>query len=270
MKKISRRNFLVNLLILLLAILFALLLSEIILRVLKKPVYYVAPSHPKGRYWENFFHQKSKIPDLDYELKPNVRGLHNGIPIQINRFGLRDDEIHLAKLPGQKRITVLGDSFTFGFGVEAKDGYVEKLEQILTQKFPEQKFQVLNFGVGGYNSREEDQVLKFKVSRFSPDLVIIAYSLDDPEIDPVQPLRSFYHPPSWWQYSHLLSILILFKESLKMNLIARTDSTHYLFLQPEKWQVTVQQFRDASQWSMVREKSGAGFGDDSSQYPASL
>ena len=46
------------------------------------------------------------------------------------------------------------------------------------------RFEVLNFGVVGYSTRDEAIALKQKTIPFHPQGVIIGYVLNDPETDP--------------------------------------------------------------------------------------
>ncbi len=232
-----------------LAAVFALSVSELILRILRKPEYYAVSETRKVRAWKRDFHQPSRVPGLDYELRPNANGTYNGIRIRINSFGMRGGEIALQKSLGQKRIVMLGDSFTFGLGVNVEDNYPQNLERLLREKFPSENFQVLNFGVSGYDTRDEAAELARKVEAFSPDLVVIGYCLNDPETSPIQPLKSYFHPPSWWQYSNLLSLLVITKEKLEIMLRSDNDYIRYLYQSPAKWNSTLQSFEEMGNWS---------------------
>ena len=50
-----------------------------------------------------------------------------------NKLGLRDREV-LPKKPGEFRICVVGDSFTFGLGVEEEQTFVRRTEQLLRHR----------------------------------------------------------------------------------------------------------------------------------------
>jgi lysophospholipase L1-like esterase len=131
-------------------------------------------------------------PTLEFELVPYSRGSGNlGESISINSFGARDQEF-AKKQVGQYRIVVLGDSFTFGYGVELKDGYVKRLETLLKDRG--QDVEVLGLGVGSYQTWHHIEQLKHRAPLLRPDSVIIGFFLDD-MIAPVKPQPIHPHNP---------------------------------------------------------------------------
>ncbi|MDD2717775.1 MAG: tetratricopeptide repeat protein [Candidatus Wallbacteria bacterium] len=70
-------------------------------------------------------------------------------------------------------ILCLGDSFTYGFGVEKGSDYPALLEKWLNEHQPNRKFRVVNAGVGGINSRYLLDNLPDNLARYKPDLVTI-------------------------------------------------------------------------------------------------
>ncbi len=61
-------------------------------------------------------------------------------------IGIRDDEIALAD-PARWRVVALGDSFTYGWGVELAETWAKVAERRLPEHWPEA--QVLNLGCPG-------------------------------------------------------------------------------------------------------------------------
>ena len=90
------------------------------------------------------------------------------IEIRTNSFGLRDDKIQLKN--SGPRILILGDSFTFGFGVERDNIYVDLLERKLG-------VDVINAGVGGYDIIHQLEWFRHVGKKFEPDLVVYALYL---------------------------------------------------------------------------------------------
>jgi hypothetical protein len=53
-----------------------------------------------------------------YGLRPNVRSTQVSVLVETNSLGFREREYPVERVAGVHRIAVLGDSFTFGVGVE--------------------------------------------------------------------------------------------------------------------------------------------------------
>ena len=157
------------------------------------PVSYMSPPEPMpADAWRELIHRASSVPGLKYELVPGMEKYSQGVNIKINSHGMRDDE----PLDGEAQllcnILVLGDSYTFGFGVESEETYTNVLEDLLSNHTTDQAVQALNMGVGGYSSRDESLVVKNKGMMWDPDLIVLGYVLNDPETDLIQPRHRDY------------------------------------------------------------------------------
>lgn len=97
--------------------------------------------------------------------------------LRINSMGYRDREHPQEKPPGTFRIAVLGDSFSEARQVPQEDTFWSRLELQLGQceALRNKRVEVMNFGVGGYNTSQELLTLKHDVLKFSPDLVLLAF-----------------------------------------------------------------------------------------------
>ena len=153
----------------------ALLLGEAAVRVsgLGPEVHRIRTHVEKSAY------QASPNPILGYELKPNYRDdnpdLHESFPY-INAHGQRDLERSLKKKPGWKRIVMLGDSVVAGHRLwDLNHTISRQLEQLLWKDHVE----VLNFGMGGYCTRAEVELLRTKALDFDPDMVILVFVKND-------------------------------------------------------------------------------------------
>jgi lysophospholipase L1-like esterase len=113
---------------------------------------------------------------LGWELRPGQPG-HN-------RFGMRGAETVMAKPQNVWRIAIVGDSVTYGLGVEADETFASLLESRLNETGIG-PVEVLNFGVPGYSTFQEYVLLKNRVLRFDPDLVVVTFTPDDVETSPV-------------------------------------------------------------------------------------
>jgi len=223
---------------------FGFLLAEVLTRYIS-PSNYMKPVRPKPKnVWRELLHQPSEVPGLAYELAPNKQKVSTGpgnqwrAVVVTNSAGMRDSPL-LDPKPGQTLINfvVLGDSFTFGFGVENEATYANVLERILNQSNAEKDiiYQVLNMGVGGYSTRDESLVLEHKVQAYAPKLVIVGYVLNDPEIDPIQPLHRYYHEPRWWQQVNLFRMIAKLKLDYDIKRIGNGNYKHFLHNTDRKW-----------------------------------
>lgn len=102
-----------------------------------------------------------------------------------NQLGLRDKELKENR-DGKIRIIVLGDSFTEGAGVPKDRTFPSVLERLLNAKQGPTRYEVLNFGQRGSNTREEIELFKKVGRKLSPDIVILQYTDNDAETHPAK------------------------------------------------------------------------------------
>lgn len=127
-------------------------------------------------------------PNLSFSNLPNGNAFLMGQDVQISSQGLRDREYTFDKPRGTYRIMLLGDSTTFGWGVAEDDTSAKLLEQQLnSMRIPGyDRFEVMNTGVGNYDTVQEVTYYKTQGRQFHPDLVVLMYFINDPEPVPVQ------------------------------------------------------------------------------------
>jgi len=123
---------------------------------------------------------------LGWRLKPNAseRFVREDFDVLVsnNSLGFRDREYAVEKPRGARRIAILGDSMTWGLGVANDSCYSEVLERALAAEPAASggaPVEVLNFGAAGYGTDQEYLLLRDRVVRFEPDLVVIAYNAND-------------------------------------------------------------------------------------------
>jgi len=138
-----------NLLLLLASVLLCLLAFEGVLRV-------ISPKSPPGTTF--------------------------GKPVRRNAEGFRDRDFAVPKPEGTYRILVLGDSFTWGIGLEVEETLPKQLERLLRRERPD--LEVINASIPGQNTTHELATLREKGLRYEPDMVVLAYCLNDIEFDP--------------------------------------------------------------------------------------
>jgi|SRR3989344_2751212 len=172
-----KSKYFINAILLVLVIFLFLLLFEVILRVVyPQPV--LLRSHIEAS--PQIFQEGKNIP---WELKPLVDTRHLGIfgewnvSIKTNIFGLRDKDYNLES--NSNKILFLGDSFTFGYGVEQEESYSEIFEKLIDYNYI-----VINSGYAdGYSPDTFYVYLKDKGLDFNPDLVILGFFIGNDIID---------------------------------------------------------------------------------------
>lgn len=98
------------------------------------------------------------------------------VQMRTNNQSLREDfDTSFEKLPGERRILVLGDSQTAGALVENKDAYANVLEDLLNEDNENNDFEVLNGGVSGYSPVQEWLWFRQRGVRYKPDITIIGF-----------------------------------------------------------------------------------------------
>jgi lysophospholipase L1-like esterase len=123
----------------------------------------------------------SANPRLRFELKPGA-AVQAEVAYRVNSEGLRGPEVTVQKPEGVRRVALLGDSIAFGYWVADEDGLARQLESMLNDVGGGgPHVEVLNFGVPGYNLDQEIETLRSRVLRFDPDVVVLAFCLNDLE-----------------------------------------------------------------------------------------
>ena len=112
----------------------------------------VAPNHP---------HNPSEVFSED---KHTLIRRTRSFTVSTNSLGLRNRE--LAKIASRTRILCLGDSVTFGWGVESDESYPERLAQLIAAE-------VVNAGVP---AMEPEHLVGYSrtLASINPDIVLIA------------------------------------------------------------------------------------------------
>lgn len=117
-----------------------------------------------------------------YEYPDNPRGYFdadNRVTGRVNSHGYRGPDRPPEKPEGLKRIVLLGDSFAWGYGVRDEDTISAVAEEELKRLVQDQRIEVLNFAVTGHTTTDEVAYLKSYALRFQPDIVLIAFFLND-------------------------------------------------------------------------------------------
>ncbi len=94
-----------------------------------------------------------------------------------NSQGLRGPDLPPAPPPGVTRVACVGDSITFGHGVEDDETYPAVLQQLLRRDGG--AFDVLNAGVQGYDAPRCYTLMQERVLPMHPDVVAICVGVCD-------------------------------------------------------------------------------------------
>jgi lysophospholipase L1-like esterase len=143
----------------------------------------------------------SSDPLIGHEHTPGTSSHLMGVDVTINSLGLRDHEISIARMPGTGRILMLGDSFTFGWGVPFDHTLGKRLERMFAGEG--RSVEVINAGVGNYNTTMEVQYYLDHGYKFQSDLVVLNYIFNDAEPEPT------YHDDGYLARNSELAVVFL-------------------------------------------------------------
>ncbi len=128
------------------------------------------------RHMNETIYRASAIEGLVYEPVPGARVEMEYGPAAFNRAAMRDDEEHaLEPQPGRTRLAVLGDSLVWGEYLALDDTIPRRLAEAL----PADRYEVLPFGVTGYDTTQEALWYEHAVRRFHPAIVVVVYCMND-------------------------------------------------------------------------------------------
>jgi lysophospholipase L1-like esterase len=114
-------------------------------------------------------------PRIGHRMRPGLRGVVSNwaeftTRVRIDSLGIRGPEFGPPK-PGVLRVLVLGDSFTFGTGVEEDQAFPARLAADLTrQGVPAEG---INAGIGGYGVPDEVAWFEAYGRQLHPDLIVL-------------------------------------------------------------------------------------------------
>lgn len=112
---------------------------------------------------------------------PNLKLLFNTLEYtaqaQINSIGIRNAEIALPKPNGVYRILAVGDSFTFGWGVNVQDTWEKQLEKLFAAKG--KKVEIINAGIPGLELDSYEQACLAYSQRVQADAIIVGFDSTD-------------------------------------------------------------------------------------------
>jgi lysophospholipase L1-like esterase len=125
---------------------------------------------------------KIDSPDrrISHVHKPNAQAKLMGVWVRTNAEGFRGPQCPVARC-SKKRLMFLGDSLTFGWGVEEQDTFTDLLESKLNAIAPTE---IINTASGNYNVEMETHLFLEKGLKYHPDKVVLFYFIRDAEPTP--------------------------------------------------------------------------------------
>jgi lysophospholipase L1-like esterase len=133
-------------------------------------------------FWDSSsIRRLQSVPPHFVENIPNGRAMFIGVPVAIDSYGLRGDEVRIPKPTNTKRILAVGDSITFGYGIRVEDTYAQVLEKLLNNNAStsSQQYEVLNGGTLGGSLSDYYHFLTDKALALQPDIVVVGLALND-------------------------------------------------------------------------------------------
>jgi lysophospholipase L1-like esterase len=122
----------------------------------------------------------SSRPGLRYELIPGGQSPdYIGVPVSVNRLGLRDRELAVPKPARTVRILGIGDSVTFGYGVRLEETFLKLLERRLDADAAGVRYEVVNAGVEECGLDGYYEIFRELAPTLAPDLVLVNVVLND-------------------------------------------------------------------------------------------
>jgi lysophospholipase L1-like esterase len=144
-----------------------LLLAELGLRHFRPQIF---PVHPPGMYGHHTPYGASLTPNFTGRLqRPEF-----DVQFTVNSHGFRGPELR-PRQANTIRIVALGDSQTFGFGVEDGEVFTALLENLLRDRFPRTDFQVINTGSPSFGTYGQLELLRTRWAELEPDLVLLQF-----------------------------------------------------------------------------------------------
>ncbi len=164
------RRALINAAVLVMTLVLCLGIAELVARWLKyRPIPRTYVGQVVERYHENYVAD----PAIGWKMKPNRRFQYNHTThVQVNSQGFRAP-FDFRRNEVRKVIALVGDSFTFGVGVD----YEHTFTSILQESFPSTV--VYNFGVPGFGTDQIMDTVRTYALSYKPALIVVSFITDD-------------------------------------------------------------------------------------------
>ena len=127
------------------------------------------------------FPQEQYVEDAesDYLLRPLQDSYTMDASVHVNSRSIRGDEYPPEPELGVIRILAMGDSQTFGMGLELNETWPKQLEVALSKARPGTRFEVLNAGLPASSTVHQARRLPALLAAYEPHCVVVGVYVND-------------------------------------------------------------------------------------------
>ena len=171
------------------------------------------------------------------------------IHTRLNSLGCRDHEWQLGDPPHVRRVAFVGDSFTYGWGLEhVEDRFPDRI-QAMFDSDATGTVEVLNVAKPGWSTSQEIQPIQDMIRRYGVDEVVLCYVANDierllprtGEFNPIVPPQpSWFNPDSSCLLYHLYFRIVVPRAA---TVAGYHDWLAAGFADPYIWQAHQEEFR---------------------------
>lgn len=131
-------------------------------------------------------------PDVHHLQVPGASAVLQGVEVKINARGLRDREVPAAPPAGTKRLLLMGDSVTFGWGVAQERTYAKVCEAELARTG---KYELINAGVVNHNTARMLAFYRQELHTYQAPVVLVAFFINNANEPADTSLRAWLDTP---------------------------------------------------------------------------
>ncbi len=151
-----------------------------------------------------------------FKMRPGVSVVvperYGDIHYSFNREGYRDVD-HAPAPPGQRRIVWLGDSVSFGLGVDQDRTFVSRLRKELAPR------ELVSLAIFAYHAGNHLDALREDGLKHRPELVVVQFYMNDLSVPaPGDGAATPAAPPSVWQRLMALKNRVVYHSALYLRL----------------------------------------------------
>lgn len=158
-----------NILLLVVSLAFFAVIAEFVLRA----------ALPNLIIWKDPQESYQYDKTIGHWLVPNQKSFTHDKNVITNSEGLRDREYGSNAPAHTIRILSLGDSQTFGNGLDLGATWPKQLEKILNISDSKSSYEVINAGLAGSDTWQHEVILERLLPKYNPDIIVLAFYVND-------------------------------------------------------------------------------------------